>query len=365
MHFNTFVALGLASVLSARAALIQSCTQPNTIALTFDDGPFQYTNELLDTLKAANIHATFFINGQNYWPELKDDKEKQAVIGRAAAEGHQIASHTWEHLIPEVNGVIDRQATLESLGLVESLVYDNAGKYPTYFRAPKGEIDEATVNLFESFGYKVIQWDTDTNDWNNEVNGVKYKNYNARVKYVKKFLTDEYNQKKPNYLVLMHDVQPHTVQKIVPYIIQSKLFSEYKFVTVAECLGDPTGGWAQAGNALSILGGGNPPTLNTAGNTVAPADGVVAGTGVAGTGVAGTGVAGNGVAGNGVAGTGVDGTGVAGTGIQNNIQGTNVQGERSIPGDAMNLQNTSGAMANTVSFYIIATFLLSTIYMLL
>ena len=42
---------------------------PNThkprIALTFDDGPGEYTDELLDCLEANNAHATFFMVGQN------------------------------------------------------------------------------------------------------------------------------------------------------------------------------------------------------------------------------------------------------------------------------------------------------------
>ncbi|ORX42628.1 hypothetical protein BCR36DRAFT_463024 [Piromyces finnis] len=102
---------------------------------------------------------------------------------------------------------------LESLSLIENLIYENtAGKYPTYFCAPRGEIN---VMLFEEFNYKVIQWDTDTNDWNKVVNGVQYKKFNARFKTVKDFLINEYNKKKERYLVLMHDVKPHTVKDIV------------------------------------------------------------------------------------------------------------------------------------------------------
>jgi peptidoglycan/xylan/chitin deacetylase (PgdA/CDA1 family) len=46
--------------------IITACTVPNTFALTFDDGPFQYTDELLDTLAAAGVKSTFFVNGQNF-----------------------------------------------------------------------------------------------------------------------------------------------------------------------------------------------------------------------------------------------------------------------------------------------------------
>lgn len=44
--------------------IVRNCNVPNQLAITFDDGPFQYDNDLLNTL--GDNKATFFINGQNY-----------------------------------------------------------------------------------------------------------------------------------------------------------------------------------------------------------------------------------------------------------------------------------------------------------
>ena len=41
---------------------INSCSKANVIALTFDDGPFSYTQALLDLLDQYNAKATFFIS---------------------------------------------------------------------------------------------------------------------------------------------------------------------------------------------------------------------------------------------------------------------------------------------------------------
>jgi len=236
MRFTNIVALTLASAMAVvKADMIYHCTQPNTIALTFDDGPYEYTNELLDHLKSAGIHATFFINGLNWWGDVSASNSKKNVLARAAAEGHQIASHTWEHEIPS-----SRDKLKESLVKIENLVKSSTGKRPTYFRAPKGECDENCIAYIESLGYKIIQWDTDTNDWNYEFNGVA--NRSKRVGMVKKFLTNEWKKNKSNYLVLMHDVQQHTVQEIIPWLVKNAPFNKYKFVTVAECLGDNTKG---------------------------------------------------------------------------------------------------------------------------
>jgi len=228
MLFLKSITLALSSVIVVSASRISSCTEPNTIALTFDDGPFQYTTDLLDELRDANIHATFFINGYNYWHDLETDPEKLAILTRAVNEGHQIASHTWKHEIPE-----DQDEVKPMMDKLDDLIEKATGYRPKYFRAPKGDCKDDCIAYFEELGYNVIYWDTDTNDWDYKEIGAP-----ARVKLVKEFLTEEFEQKRDNYLVLMHDVNDHTVHQIVPWIIENAPSKQYKFVTVAECLGD-------------------------------------------------------------------------------------------------------------------------------
>jgi hypothetical protein len=69
---------------------ITHCTVPGTIALTFDDGPFIYTSQMLDTLAIHGARATFFLNGQNkgYIYAFPD------LVQRIVSEGHQLGSHT-------------------------------------------------------------------------------------------------------------------------------------------------------------------------------------------------------------------------------------------------------------------------------
>ncbi len=74
-------------------SIIDRCTQPGTVALTFDDGPHIYTAQILDTLRANNVRATFFINGDN-WSNIFN-ADNQALVRRMIAEGHQIGSHTY------------------------------------------------------------------------------------------------------------------------------------------------------------------------------------------------------------------------------------------------------------------------------
>lgn len=71
-------------------SVISSCTTPGTVALTFDDGPFIYTERVLDALSSAGAKATFFLNGQN-WGNINDFA---STVRRMESEGHQVGSHT-------------------------------------------------------------------------------------------------------------------------------------------------------------------------------------------------------------------------------------------------------------------------------
>lgn len=70
--------------------IITSCTVPGTFALTFDDGPYIYTDELLDLLASNGVKATFFINGQNY----ANIFSFTSTIQRMVNDGHLIGSQT-------------------------------------------------------------------------------------------------------------------------------------------------------------------------------------------------------------------------------------------------------------------------------
>jgi peptidoglycan/xylan/chitin deacetylase (PgdA/CDA1 family) len=74
-----------------------------TIYLTFDDGPGDFTAQILDILKEENVRATFFLNsydkdnpfhadtGQNFLFRYAD------VLKRMVDEGHAIGNHTYSH----------------------------------------------------------------------------------------------------------------------------------------------------------------------------------------------------------------------------------------------------------------------------
>jgi len=68
----------------------QGHTTEKIIALTFDDGPGKFTIPILELLKQHNIHATFFMLGDQI-------EEYPAIARQVLDEGHEIGNHTYTH----------------------------------------------------------------------------------------------------------------------------------------------------------------------------------------------------------------------------------------------------------------------------
>jgi peptidoglycan/xylan/chitin deacetylase (PgdA/CDA1 family) len=123
----------------------------NTVYLTFDDGPSDWTGEILDTLAAKGVHATFFINAKNLkGPEgldgtYTDAAGKPAVyrdlVKREVDEGHVIGNHTVDHKDLAALSVTDAAAELDLNEQLVNAALVKAGATPrplTLVRPPFG-----------------------------------------------------------------------------------------------------------------------------------------------------------------------------------------------------------------------------------
>ncbi|KAF9580506.1 hypothetical protein BGW38_002831 [Lunasporangiospora selenospora] len=203
--------------------IVTRCSVPNTIAITFDDGPAKFTDGLLTTLKKENVKATFFVNAQNNGGKISD---YTAVIKRAYADGHQIASHTFSH--QDLAKLNEKQIAKEMNDL-DTEVKKILGVRPIYMRPPYGSTNTRAENWLNKNGYKIINWNLDTNDWKHP------KDWKKSIKaYTDAFKKDP---KKEGYIALQHDPNAVTSGKLAQEAI--KLAKKYKLniVTVGECLG--------------------------------------------------------------------------------------------------------------------------------
>ncbi|KAF9283570.1 hypothetical protein BGZ68_005257 [Mortierella alpina] len=210
----------------AAATVIARCTVPGTIALTFDDGPFVYTNGLLDILRSRAVKATFFMNG-NAYGRIEDFA---AVVKRAYDDGHQIASHTWDH--KDLTS-LNQTEVLSEMTLLEDAFKKIIGVRPTYVRPPFGSLNSQVLEVLGERDYTAVTWDTDTQDWAHP------DNFEASFKVYETILnnSDEINQ--PGHIVLQHEVNQVTALQVAPMAIDLALVRGFKVVTVGECLGDP------------------------------------------------------------------------------------------------------------------------------
>ena len=123
------------------------------VAMTFDDGPRPWTMDLLDALKERNIKATFFVVGRVV-------KTYPDVIKRIAAEGHELANHTWSH--PRNMARMPQRVVRRELELCRDAIVEVAGVKPRVFRPPGGSFTkDQSAWIYDEFDYVNIMWSVD------------------------------------------------------------------------------------------------------------------------------------------------------------------------------------------------------------
>ncbi|KAF9943302.1 hypothetical protein BGZ75_007242 [Mortierella antarctica] len=215
---------------AVESGVIMTCSKPGVVALTFDDGPFEYTNALLDILKKKKVKATFFLNGQNNG-EIKNYK---AVVKRAYNENHQIASHTWSHtdLL-----TLSKSQILNEMKQLDDAIKGIIGVRPIYMRPPYGNRNESVKKTLIDAGYKIVIWDQDTNDWQHPTE------VNKSLDVYKAVLGRKNEIKQKGHIFLQHDTHKSTALELAPQAIDYALSKGFKVVTVGECLGQSKSKW--------------------------------------------------------------------------------------------------------------------------
>ncbi|KAF9431213.1 Carbohydrate esterase 4 protein [Podila epigama] len=137
-------------------SILQSCTRPNSYAISFDDGPGQLTDELLDFLDEQNLKVTFFMNGDNWNCIYRPDSQR--LLRRAYQAQHQIAAHPWSH--KDLDLLSDHDIR-DEMYKIENAFRQILGVVPRYMRPPYGEASERVRKILRDLGYILILWDVD------------------------------------------------------------------------------------------------------------------------------------------------------------------------------------------------------------
>ena len=181
------------------------------IAITFDDGPGNYTSSLLDGLASRGVPATFFMCGVNGSYGVKN---YNSLLTRMVSEGHQLANHSWEH--PTFSKISGSQMQSQINQVGSYLTRAMGGNYNYLVRIPGGE-NNATIRA--NVAHPIITWSVDPVDW-------KYHNADTVYNNIMKSASD-------GSIILLHDIYQTSVQGGLRAIDTLKS-QGYEFVTVSE-----------------------------------------------------------------------------------------------------------------------------------
>ena len=176
------------------------------VALTFDDGPSNYTDKILDVLEKYNVTATFFVVGTNLNTKYNN------TMARLIKLGNEVGIHGYSH---------KEFTKIKQSKVVEEIEYTNKllkgfNIEAKYIRPPYGSINNKLKKIIE---YPIILWNVDTLDW-------KYKD---ALKIYNNSIDDIHD----GSIILMHDHYLSSV-KALDLIIPKLQEDGYKIVNITE-----------------------------------------------------------------------------------------------------------------------------------
>lgn len=122
------------------------------VALTFDDGPSEYTVELSRGLKERGVQATFFLLGENM-------EGRREMIEELVKDGHLIGNHSYHHV--QLNKLSMEEA-MEEIEKTNRLIREWTGEEPVYIRPPYGAWSQELEKVVDMIP---VFWNVDSLDW--------------------------------------------------------------------------------------------------------------------------------------------------------------------------------------------------------
>jgi len=180
------------------------------VALTFDDGPSEYTPSFLDVLRREGVPGTFFEIGQEM-------PGRESTMRRILGDGDEIGDHTMHHT--EFPGFADIAPTAERIAAITHF-------RPCLFRPPGGGVDSGVIAAAAEAGMRTVTWDVDPADWSTPGTTAIYR----RI----------VDAAQPGSIVLMHDGGGNRSETLaaLPQVIETLRSRGYGFETVTQLLGD-------------------------------------------------------------------------------------------------------------------------------
>lgn len=200
------------------------------IAITFDDGPCEKTDLLLQTLAENNVKATFFLIGQNItaFPEQ---------ASRIFAAGHEIGNHSGSFTPLGVKGGSPSKEIIRgSLDAASATIRAVTGTDPICFRAPNLDYSDTLESAAGEMGMVLIGADVSSKDWEKSIT-------------TEEIINNVLNAAKDGGIILLHEHHGGDTERTiraVPVIVRELCARGYEIMSVSGLV-QKKGGKLEAG----------------------------------------------------------------------------------------------------------------------
>ncbi|MBS7230402.1 polysaccharide deacetylase family protein [Flavobacterium psychroterrae] len=212
LGINAFGSAQISSNYHVKAFCNNPLETEKKIAITFDDGPSEFTLEVLALLKKYDVKATFFCIGKNI--EAHPEILKQIIL-----EGHLVGNHSYSHS-PFFDFYNAKKIKTE-IQKTDDLLEKFTSKKINFFRPPYGVTTPSIRRALKITGHKVIGWNIRSLD-----GGTKNQSliFNRIIKRVS-----------PGGIVLLHDTASHSVL-VLEQFLQFLQQNNYEVISIEELL---------------------------------------------------------------------------------------------------------------------------------
>ena len=193
----------LESLLRDYGALYKGNETKKTIYLTFDNGYENgFTESILNTLRAEEAPATFFLTG-HYLTSATD------LVKTMVKDGHIIGNHSYGH--PNMARLSAKEMQTEWQKFDNKLKELTGIERTYYARPPEGVFNEQVLKVGNDLGYRHMFWSIAFKDWlKDQRRGYEYA-YNALME-----------QLHPGAIILMHTVAQDNAEALPKFIKDAK-----------------------------------------------------------------------------------------------------------------------------------------------
>jgi peptidoglycan/xylan/chitin deacetylase (PgdA/CDA1 family) len=145
-----------ARLLGWPAIIYRAAGNPPAVALTFDDGPSPWTDDIAGALEAHDCRGTFFLCGGAV-------EQRPETVAALAQAGHELGNHLWSHADPEHQS---RGAIRAEIDRTADAIRRATGQSPALLRPPYCAAPRRVARVAARRGVAfVVQRSVDPADW--------------------------------------------------------------------------------------------------------------------------------------------------------------------------------------------------------